>query len=59
MKNHMQTAKKFVVKYQTPIAVVVTATLCLCINRWALSDHNNFLKEHDLYDLYHNITPID
>ena len=46
--------KNFVEEHKTAIAVATTATICLVINRIALSQHDEFLKEHDLYnEFYH------
>lgn len=45
--------KEFVVKHKTTLAVAATATICLAANRAALKTHNDFLKEHDLYDEYY------
>jgi len=55
--NKIATAKKFVVKHKVAIAVVSTAVICMYINRAALKQHNEFLKEHDLYDVFYN--PVD
>ena len=51
MNDKFTTAKKFVARHKVAIAITGTALTCLAINRLALKDHNNFLKEHDLYDL--------
>lgn len=48
--------KQFVVKHKTTIAVATTATVCLVINRVALTQHDDFLKERGLYnEFYHDI----
>jgi hypothetical protein len=46
-------AKKFVVRHKTAVAVVATASVCVALNRVALQQHNDFLKEHDLYDEFY------
>lgn len=48
---------KFVRRHKTAIAVTATATICLALNRIALKQHDEFLKEHDLYDEFY--TPED
>jgi hypothetical protein len=45
-------AKKFVVRHKTAVAVA-TASVCVALNRVALKQHNDFLKEHDLYDEFY------
>ena len=46
-------AKKFVNRHKVAIAVTGTAASCLYLNRLALKQHNDFLKEHDLYDAFY------
>jgi hypothetical protein len=46
-------AKKFVHDHKVAIATTTTAAACLVINQMALKSHNEFLKEHDLYDAYY------
>lgn len=53
MRDKIISAKNFVVNHKVAIAVVSTAATCLYINRVALSEHNEFLKEHDLFDKYY------
>lgn len=45
--------KKFVKKHKVAIAVTVTALTCLTLNRLALRQHDNFLKERGLYDEFY------
>lgn len=42
-------AKKFVADHKVAFSVTATALACLSLNRFALRQHNDFLKEHDLY----------
>lgn len=51
------TAKNFVVRHKTAITVVGTAAACLYLNRLALKQHNEFLKEKGLYEEFY--TPED
>lgn len=53
IKKAVASSKKFVADHKVAIAVTVTAVTCLAINRAALRQHNDFLKEHDLYDSYY------
>jgi hypothetical protein len=46
--------KNFLVKHKTALTVVATATLCLAVNRIAMSQHDQFLKDNDLYDEFYN-----
>lgn len=52
-KSKTQAVKKFVRKHKTAIAVVTTAAICITINRMALKQHDNFLKERGLYDEFY------
>jgi len=45
--------KKFAADHKVAIAVVATTTVCFAINRVAMKQHNDFLKEHDLYDEFY------
>lgn len=49
--------KNFAVRYRGSIAVVATAITCLAINRYALKQHDEFLKEKGLFDEYY--TPVE
>jgi hypothetical protein len=50
-------AKNFVIRHKTKIAVtaavVATATASIALNRSAIKQHDEFLKEHDLYDKFY------
>ena len=43
----------FVARHKTKIAVAVTAVACMTVNQIAVRQHNDFLKEHDLYDSFY------
>jgi hypothetical protein len=49
--------KKFVIKHKTAITVVATSAVWYTINRAAVNQHDDFLKEHDLYEEFY--TPSD
>lgn len=53
MMQKITSAKNFVAKHRVAIAVVGTAATCLTINRMALKQHDDFLKEHDLYETFY------
>lgn len=46
---------KFVEDHKVGIAVTLTALTCLKLNRIALRDHDNFLKDHDLYEKFYSL----
>lgn len=54
MNKTLAIAKNLVVQHKTAIAVVVTAAVCIGINRIALKQHDNFLTEKGLFDEYYN-----
>lgn len=54
IKQAPAAVKNFVMEHKTTVAVLATATLGLALNRAALNSHNEFLKEHDLYDSYYH-----
>lgn len=45
--------KAFVQKHKVAIAVVTTATTMAVLNRMALKQHNDFLKEKGLYEEFY------
>lgn len=45
--------KNFVQRHKVAITVIVTSACWITINRLAFKSHNDFLKEHDLYDEYY------
>lgn len=53
MKKSIRSTRKFVADHKVAIAVTATALTCLALNKVALRDHDNFLKEHDLYDEFY------
>jgi len=40
-------------RHKVVIAVTATAAVCFAINRRAIKQHNEFLKEHDLYEEFY------
>lgn len=55
IKKAASATKKFVVDHKVAVAVVVTASAALAINRIALKEHNNFLKAEGLYDKFYEL----
>jgi hypothetical protein len=49
----IDSAKNFVARHKVAFAVTGTAASCLYLNRLALKQHNDFLKEHGLYDAFY------
>jgi len=47
--------KNFVERHKVSITMVATSTVWYAINRAALSQHDEFLKEHDLYDEFYTV----
>lgn len=45
--------RNFVNRHKVAISVTATAATCLVLNRIALRQHDEFLKEHDLYDEFY------
>lgn len=45
--------RKFVIDHKVAVAVTATALACLKLNRMALESHDEFLKEHGLYDAFY------
>ena len=54
MKEKALAIKHFVQKHKVAIAVVSTASSCLYLNRLALKQHDEFLKEKGLFDEFYN-----
>jgi hypothetical protein len=54
MKNKLISTKRFVNRHRVAIAMTGTALACLYLNRLALEQHNDFLKENGLYDAFYN-----
>lgn len=53
MKNIVAPTIKFVANHKVAIAVVATTVVCIALNKTALKQHDNFLKEHGLFDEYY------
>jgi hypothetical protein len=53
MKNKLTSTKNFVKKHRVAIAITGTVATCLYLNYRAMEMHNEFLKEHGLYDQFY------
>jgi hypothetical protein len=56
MKNKIRRSKKFVSDHRVAIAVTVTLTACAALQIRNAKVLNEFLKEHDLYDTYYDMS---
>lgn len=54
IKAVASSTKKFVVDHKVAVAVVITTVVLVSINRQALREHNDFLKEHNLYEEFYS-----
>lgn len=59
-KSQTTFAKAFVAQHKTALTVTTTATatmaFCLWMNKLALQQHNDFLKENGLYDAFYTLS---
>ena len=53
MKKSFAIVKNNVKRHKVAYAIIGTAAVCALINRQALKQHDEFLKEHDLYDAFY------
>ncbi len=53
MNKKLTSAKKFVTKHKIAIAVTGTAVICTALHINTVNHWNDFLKEHDLLDVYY------
>jgi hypothetical protein len=53
MTKTLATTKNFVARHKTAVAVVATATVAYVIHSKALDQHNEFLKEHGLFEQFY------
>jgi hypothetical protein len=56
VKKTAVATKNFVVRHKTTVAVATTVAVMTVINKKALNQHDEFLKDHDLYDEFYNLT---
>lgn len=49
-KKVVVSSKNFIVNHKTAAAVAATAIVLVSVNKQALKDHEEFLKERGLYD---------
>jgi hypothetical protein len=53
VKKIASAAKKFVVANKVELAVATTLAVCVVVHCRIIKEHNDFLKEHDLFDAYY------
>lgn len=58
MRNALNSTRNFVAKHKVGIAVVTTSACWIAINMRAMKQHNEFLKEHGLYDEFYSTEEI-
>ena len=58
-QSPVTTVKNFIVKRKTPILITVAATSVALnvLQARGISAHNEFLKQHDLYEQFYDLTP--
>lgn len=54
MKKIVVSTKRFVAKHKVAIAVTATIIVMAKLNKLALSEHESFMQEHGILDLYYN-----
>lgn len=57
MNEKIASAKNFVARHKTALAVAATATVALVLHVKVVNQHNDFLAEHGLLDAFY--TPED
>jgi hypothetical protein len=59
LKKTVASTKKFIYTHRVAIAVTLTTALCLKMHTDTISDHNDFLKEHDLFETYYHMNEVE
>lgn len=54
IKQTTAATKKFVAKHKTKLAVAATATGALYLHCKVVGQHNDFLREHGLHELFYH-----
>lgn len=52
-KKAVARTKKFVADHKTALTVAATTAVCFAVHRVAINQHDDFLKEHDLYEEFY------
>lgn len=58
-KNPVTPVVKFVAKHRVALAVTATAIVMAKLNQSVIQQHNDFLKEHNLYETFYTPTEED
>lgn len=53
MNKKLASAKEFVVKHKVAIAVTATTVVCYKLHMAIINQHNNFLKDHGLFEAFY------
>lgn len=54
MNKHLAAAKKFVSDHRVAIAVAATTIVLTAVHVKVIDQHNEFLKENDLFDKFYS-----
>jgi hypothetical protein len=54
MKKFVNSTKRFIVKHKVGIAVTCTVIVMGKLNKLALREHESFMQEHGILDMYYN-----
>jgi hypothetical protein len=58
LKTKIESAKNYVRDHKVALAVTVTAIVGTAVHVRIIHDHNEFLKDHDLFDAYYETDEI-
>lgn len=56
IKNAANRMTEFVADHKVGLTVAATTLVFVKLNKMALRDHDNFLKEHGLYEKFYTVT---
>lgn len=59
MNKHLASAKKFVADHRVALAVTVTTIVLTTVHVKVIAQHNEFLKENDLFDQFYAMSEDD
>lgn len=53
VKQSVKSTTNFVRRHRVALAVVATTTVCVAVNRQAVMQYEQFLRDHGLYDEFY------
>lgn len=56
IKKVAKSTKEFVGAHKTGLAFIAGGAIAIAVTKPALKSHDNFLKDHDLFDEYYKIS---